>query len=217
MSDRSLDADLEAGATSGVFPYILFVALYLDSGTIRAHNGQGTYTFGGNSYYGVGAYGNIEAMEESVNAVANPVKVTLSTITPELITAVRTDNVYKRAAEIYVGKLDENLELEGTPTLWIDGYIEKKELVLGETNGLAFTVQDDAAKLEQRNNKRYTLEEHQRRFPGDQFLEYLPYVQDAATVWAGEQVRTGFVNNGSVTGGNTNTRRDNPRGGNGRR
>ena len=201
MSDRTLDADLLARSASSVFSYLVFVELAFDSGTVRTHNGQGTYTFNGNDWYGVGAYGSIDAIDEKIDAAPQPIRLTLSTITPELITAIRTDNVYGRSAKLYVGALNEELELLGTPTLWIDGFMEKKALVLGEINGLSITIQDEAARINQRNNKRYTLEEHQKRYAEDQFLEYLPYVQDVSITWAGERVRIGFVNEGSITGG----------------
>ena len=204
MSDRTLDADLQAQAQSEVFGYVAFVELAFDSGTIRAHNGQGTYSFNSNDWHGVGAFGNIDAIQEDINSVPQPIRVTLSTITDELVTAIRTDNVYGRDAKIYLGALNEELELLGTPTLWVDGYMEKKELTLGQVNALAITIQDDSAKINQRNNKRWTLEEHQKRHSGDQFFEYLPAVQDIALTWAGERVRVGNVNEGSITGATDN-------------
>jgi len=200
MTSRSLDSSLEANSQSAEFGLITFVALSFPSGTVRVHSGQGTYTWGGNDWLGVGGYGSIDAMGETVDSVPNPVKISLSSITDEIIDAIRTDDVYGRDAKIYVGTINSDLELEGTPTLWVDGWMEKKDLNLGSNNGVSITIQDDAAKLRQRSNKRYTIEEHQDEFSGDLFFEFLPFVMNAEIVWAGEQVRFGFTNYGGFTG-----------------
>jgi hypothetical protein len=100
--------------------------------------------------------------------------------------------------------VDDNFNLVADPDLWVDGYMEKKELVVGETNGVSITIQDDSAKFRQRSNKRYTIEDHQTDHAGDLFLEFLPFVMDATVVWGGEQVRSGNVNHGDgLTGGNS--------------
>lgn len=205
MSDRTLDSNLIARSASDVFSYLVFVELQFPSGTIYAHNGQGSYEFNGNTWLGVGAFGNIGAMRDSVDITSQPITITLSSITDEIITAIQSDNIYNKTATIYVGAIDEELELLGTPDVWIDGYMEKKELVLGETSAVAITVLDDSAKLLQRTNRRYTLEEHQKRYPGDEFLEYLPYLQHLTLEWAGERVRNGIVNEGSIGTGRSNS------------
>jgi hypothetical protein len=234
MTQRTLDSNLDTGSTSAVFAYIVFVeldfpsgTLYVQtsavfayivfveldfpSGTLYVHNGHGTYTWGGNDWLGVGAYGSIDVMEESIDTIPNPVKVMLSSITSEIIEAIRNDDIYDRDAKIYLGAINEDLELQGTPTTWVDGYMEKKELVMGSQDGVAITVQDDAAKLRQRNGKRFTIEEHQAEFTGDlffeflpfvmMFFEFLPFVMNAEVLWAGEKVRTGFQNTEGLTGG----------------
>jgi len=207
MSERTLDSDLRAGAVSGVFGYVIFVALDFPSGILYAHNGQGTYSYGGNDYVGVGAYGSISVLNESVDIVDNPITLTLSSITTEIIEAIRNDNIYGRDATISVGSINEHMELLGTPTVWIDGYMEKKALNIGDTDTVSITIQDDSAKLNQRNNKRFTLEDHQAEHPGDLFLEFLPYVQNAQVEWAGGPVRTGFQNTGGFTQTETPDRR----------
>jgi hypothetical protein len=201
MTQRTLDSNLDTGSTSAVFAYIVFVELDFPSGTLYVHNGHGTYTWGGNDWLGVGAYGDIDVMEESVDTIPNPVKVMLSSITSEIIEAIRNDDIYDRDAKIYLGAINEDLELQGTPTTWVDGYMEKKELVMGSQDGVAITIQDDAAKLRQRNGKRFTIEEHQAEFTGDLFFEFLPFVMNAEVLWAGEKVRTGFQNTEGLTGG----------------
>ena len=85
MTDRTLDADLKAGAESSAFNYIVFVKLAFPSGTVYVHNGVGTYSFGGDDYLGVGSFGSIDVMEDSLDLNSKPVNLTLSSITSEII------------------------------------------------------------------------------------------------------------------------------------
>ncbi len=200
MTDRTLDADLQAGAQSGVFGYVVFVKLAFPSGTVYLHNSVGTISFGGNDYLGVGGFGGISALEDTLDLVSKPVILTLSSITPEIIDAVKTDDIFGRDADIYLGSLDDDSRLEGTPTNWFSGHMETVDLVIGAKDGLAIRIQSRASRLRLRNNKRYTLEDHQRDFPGDLLFEFLPSLQDAQVNWGGEQVRTGFQSGEGLNG-----------------
>jgi hypothetical protein len=73
MTERSIDAALKSAAQSAEFGYIVFVALDFPSGYLYVHNGVGTYTFGGNDYLGVGAFGSIDTIEETTSLNSRPV------------------------------------------------------------------------------------------------------------------------------------------------
>ena len=193
MSERTLDANLKAGAESAVFSYIVFVKLAFPSGTLYAHNGIGTHSFGGNDYLGVGAFGNIDAIEDTVNLVSKPVNVTLSSITSEIIDAIKVDDVFGRDADIYLGVLNSDGQLLGTPDNWFSGYMETVQLNLGAEDAVKIRIQSRASRLRLRSNKRYTIEDHQAEYPGDMFFEFLPNLMDAQVTWGGERVRTGFT------------------------
>jgi len=199
MPDRVLDADLLAGAESVAFKYIVFVKLAFDAGTVFIHNGVGTHIFNGDSYLGVGAFGAIDVLEDSLDLSSKPVDLTLSSITPEIIDSIKTDDVFGRDADIYLGSLDENDQLQGTPDNWFSGHMETVKLSLGKIDGVQIRLQSRASRLQLRNNKRYTLEDHQADFPGDLFFEFLPFLQEAEVVWGGERVRTGFRNTEGFT------------------
>ncbi len=203
MTDRTLDADLEAGAISPEFNYIVFVKLAFPSGTVFIHNGVGTHSFGGDDYLGIGAFGGINVLEDTLTLTSKPVKLTLSSITPAIIDAVRIDDIFGRDADVYLGSLDADGQLEGTPTNWFSGHMETVNISLGSNDGIEITLQSRASRLRLRNNKRYTLEDHQADHPGDLFFEFLSALQDAEVTWAGERVRTGFQNTDGLDGGAT--------------
>jgi hypothetical protein len=198
MTERSIDAALKAAAQSAEFSYVVFVMLDFPSGVLYAHNGVGTYTFGGNDYIGVGAFGGIDVIEETLSLHSRPINVTLSSITQVIIDAILSDDVFGRDADIYLGATNSDGELLATPDNWYSGHMETVEVFLGEENGIKIRLQSRASRLPLRNNKRYTLEEHQRDHAGDLLLEFLPSLMDAQVTWGGEQVRTGFENTDGV-------------------
>jgi len=206
MTDRTLDADLKAGAESFAFKYIVFAKLAFPSGTVAVHNGVGTYSFGGDDYIGVGSFGSIDVIEDTLELKSNPVNLVLSSIPPEIIDGIKVDDVFGRDADIFLGALNEHGELQGTPDNWYSGHMETVELTLGEIDGIKIRLQSRASRLQLRNNKRYTLEDHQVDFPGDLFFEFLPFVMEAEVVWGGERVRFGFVNTAGI--GNTSSLAD---------
>lgn len=200
MSERVINADLKTASQSPEFSYVLFIALDFPSGYVRLHNGVGTYTFGGNDYLGVGAFGSIDVIEETSKLNDKPINVMLSSITPEIIDEVKTENIFGRDGDLYVGAITSGGELIADPDNWWSGHMDNVELLLGEENGVKIRLQSRASRLKHKNNKRYTPEEQQRDHAGDLIFEFLTSLKEAKVVWGGEQVRTGFTNTAGLGG-----------------
>lgn len=200
MSERTVDSNLKTGAESSRFNYVVLVSLDFEGGFVRVHNSIGTLSFGGNDYLGVGAFGTISFLSESIEMVDQPVTLTLSSITTEIIDELKTSKIYGRDAEIFIGSLDDDGRLQGTPDSWIVGHMEHASLIAGSENAVSIKIQTRAARLQSRNNRRWTIEHHQKEFPGDLFFQWLPYVINAEVIWGGERVRSGYTNEGSLAG-----------------
>ena len=192
MSERTLDADLKTGAESAEFGSVVFISLAFASGTVYMHNGVGTLSFGGNDYLGVGTFGSITTMEDSMELKDPVLSVQLSAIDEGIIAAVQTEDVYGLDADVYIGRVDTDNQLVGTPTNWISGFMERASLRLGTDNVVDIKIQTRAGKLNKTNNKRYTLEEHQVDNPGDLYFEFLHNIMEVKVQWAGE---TGLFKN----------------------
>jgi hypothetical protein len=206
MTERVLDSDLQASTESSEFLYCIFVDLAFDSGNLRVHNGVGTYSFNGNDYLGVGTFGSIDSIVDTLVNVANPISLVLSGIDQSILAAVKNDDVFGRDADIYVGHVDEHGVLKGTPTNWVSGYMEFAKLNIGKTDAVVIQVQGRAAKLKRRNNKRYTLEDHQADYPGDLFFEFLYRLIEASVNWGGGGISTGS-RGGGISGGREGRKR----------
>ena len=203
MTQRNLEAELKARAEGPEFLNVVFIELDFPSGTVRAHNAIGTYEWGGYEWLGVGAFGSISDIEESLKLVDQPITLGLSSITPEILNAIKNDNVFNRTANIYVGVISRDNKLLATPHNWISGYMESAAIGIGEENGISVRVQTYAARLRQRNNRRYTDEDHQEFYPGDVFFNLLSAIKEAEVPWGIEaSVGSGFAPGGSTWGNN---------------
>ncbi len=195
MSERNIDGGLKAAAQSDEFNYFLAVDLAFPSGTVYAHNSIGTISFGGNDYLGVGGLGSIDMIRESKTLVDQPINIILSGVDSDLIESLKTDDIYGREANIYIGVLTQDGELVGVPDNWIAGYMDSISVVEGDTDSISVKVQTKASRLLRKNNKRWTIEDHQQDYPGDTFFLHLPYIVTFEPRWGGDLFKTYRINN----------------------
>lgn len=204
MSQRTLDSDLQTGAESAEFGSVVFIALAFSSGTVYMHNGVGKITWGGNDYLGVGTFGSVSPITDSIDIQDAVISVQLSGIDDGIIDAIKTEDIYGLDADIYLGRIDTDGQLIGTPTNWVSGFMERATLKLGTDNVVDIKLQTRAGKLNKVNNKRYTLEEHQADYDGDLFFEFLHNIMEIKIDWAGETGFKAFTRSASSGLGRTN-------------
>ncbi|HEU4602313.1 MAG TPA: hypothetical protein VFS24_10110, partial [Steroidobacteraceae bacterium] len=84
---------------------VTLVDLDFASGHVRAHDGVGELSFGGNTYDGLGKYGSIEGITEDLEIVARPLRLKLSGVDAALVTTAMTESYQNRSATVYIGIL----------------------------------------------------------------------------------------------------------------
>lgn len=202
MSERSLGTELKSSAQSPAFTYVIMAKIQFENTPLYTHNGVGKITYDGNNYLGVGSFGRIEPYIETLELSEQPIRLQLISLDDDIITEINDYNMFGADVDLYIAAVDEANQLDGTPFNWLVGHVERPSMIVGERNILTLDIQTRASRLKKKNNKRWTLEEHQKQYPGEVALMYLPYITNATPTWAGERVRTGFANRGSITGGN---------------
>jgi hypothetical protein len=174
----------------------IFIAVDLDfpSGHVRAHDGVGTMTFGGNDYLGVGSFGGIEVAEEAIDLVAKPVKLTLSGVDPSLISSVDSTSPYQgRIATVYMGLVNRDTgTLIDTPeTLW-EGRMDTMTVSLGPKTG-SITLNCEHRLRREPRIARYTNQDQQLAYSGDRFFDVLPKIAGFNGTWGAK----GAANDGA--------------------
>lgn len=183
---RGLSANnLTAIAAAHIRP-IVFVALVFDAGTERIHNAVGTYTWGGFSWQGVGALGEISAIEEGLELSPFAVTMQLNGLDSEFIGLATSEPLFNRRVTIYIGYLDENGVLVSDPQERWSGFMDHVSIRLGAENIIALQCENQFRFFDRANGSLFTDEDQQRRYSGDKFFEYLNQMVDATLTWGPE-------------------------------
>jgi len=162
---------------------IWFAELLYDSGTVRAHNGVGTIVWGGNTFLGVGNFGNISDIDEDTELSISKVSLTLSGVDSNNISIALNEKYQGRVAIIYKGYLDENLRLKDDPTLQFRGKIDTQSIELGKQGIITVSIINRLADWEKTRTRRYNNDDQQNEFPGDKGMEFVPRSVEKQIFW----------------------------------
>lgn len=103
---RPISAGMQAALSAPFFYPVAMVYLDWPGGVLRMHSGAGSITWGGESWSGVGGFGEVSVPDEALGGV--PVEFSLSLICPFAELASYADAVIRqRAGRIYLGATTE--------------------------------------------------------------------------------------------------------------
>lgn len=180
---RGLSApNVTASAALHVRP-IYFVELVFDTGTVRVHNGVGTFTWGGNSWLGIGSLGEVGPIEESLALSPFSLSLSLTAFDPVLTADAISEELYGRASRIYSGLLDDNGQLVADPHQRWGGTMDHVTVRLGGDDRIELVCENGFKFLDRANGALFTDEDQQRRYAGDLFFEFLDQMIDLRVQW----------------------------------
>ena len=161
----------------------LMVALDFSSGFVRAHDGVGPLTFGGNTFTGVGTFGGIEAVSEDIDVVARPLRMTLSGIDSSLVTTAMTEEYQGRSATIYLAFVNpETAALVDTPeTVW-EGRMDSMSIEVSKGQAVINLACEPRLRREPRI-ARYSSEDQQLAYSTDTFFDLVLTIPTFKGFW----------------------------------
>lgn len=176
---------------------IIFVKLEFDTaapnstGTIRLHNGLGTYNWDANdgagvrAWQGTGDLGQISAIEEGDEISPYSIQLTLSGIDTSIAAEAARETYYQRPVTLYIGALNASDELVATPDVIWTGFIDTMDAVLGGDNGdsIILTAESELAMFDRSSNYLYTNAQQQSDSSGDTFFTHLQEMEDLTLDW----------------------------------
>jgi len=181
---RDLTAAVIAAATNPNVRPAFFAFLDLDSGPVRVWTGYGNFVLDGDTYAGVGTFGNISPISESTGVRANGIELSLSGIPAEVVSLVLSEPYRGRPVSLKMAVLDASLAVIADAVEVFAGRIDTMSLNdSGETSVVTIAAESRLIDLERPRETRYTDEEQQRLFPGDLGLEYVAGLQDKELPW----------------------------------
>jgi len=135
---RSLDPALAAALSGASFNPIVLVYLDWPGGAVRAHSGAGSITWGGQSWAGVGKFGDVSVPDESASGV--PMEFALSIVCDLAELADYADAVIRqRVGSIYLGATTTpgGNVLIGDPVDIASGTMDTSVLMISVDRGVA--------------------------------------------------------------------------------
>ena len=193
-------------SASNVFP-ITFVKLeFLPTtasptagiGTIRLHNGLGTYTWddgsGSQSWTGTGDLGQISKIQEGEEVSPYGIQLTLSGLDPDLVGEAIKEIYYQRPVTLYVGALNDSDQLVATPDVMWTGFMDLMTASVGAEGGdtLVLNCESELAMFERSRNLLFTNASQQlisSNTPPDTFFNQLQDMQDLTLSWGNKGSR----------------------------
>lgn len=180
-------------SASNVFP-ITFVKLEFlppndGVGTIRLHNGLGTYTWndgsGDQNWLGTGDLGQISKIQEGEEVSPYGIQLTLSGLDPDLVGEAIKESYYQRPVTLYVGALNDSDQLVATPDVMWTGFMDLMTASVGAEGGdsLVLNCESELAMFERSRNLLFTNAAQQTISSGDTFFNQLQDMEDLTLAW----------------------------------
>lgn len=182
---RNLTAAVATEVQKDEVQPIVLAELDFPSGFVRVWSGIGQLTWNGVTWEGTGALGTVSVVEETVDLRAVGLNFTLTGVDSSLLSIALGEDYRGRSAKLYLGFLDSTGVVIVDPTQIWGGRIDTMESTdAGETATIILAAESRLVDLERPGEiRRYTDEDQQREFPGDEGLAFVNALQEAVIFW----------------------------------
>ena len=167
---------------------VTMVDLNFASGHVYANDGATEIVYGGNTYVPVGVYGGVDTVEEELDIVARPVKLSLSGVPTDLLSKATTEVYQNRQATIYLALVDGMMgTLVANPEIVWDGRMDYMEIE--DSKGAAVITLNCEHRLRREPRiARYTDADQQLAYPGDTGMQYQQEILGFNGAWGNASV-----------------------------
>jgi len=152
---------------------------------VYAHTGLGTITYDTNDYLGVGTLAGLTGLEETENIVPAPVRVQLDGLNSVVLAESLDAASYGDRVTFFIGYRNDDGTLIDNPWTFYKGRVDSSSFSRGKENSVSLTIQHDLAVLAKKIGTKYTDEEQQRRYVGDNAFKAVEQMQTVSKdlVW----------------------------------
>lgn len=159
------------------------VELLCASGPLRFNGSLETLVIAGNSFAGVGLLGGISTVSEAADLQSAGITVTLAGVPRDAVAIAMTEAYQGRAATVWEVLLDSDTGLMIEAVVIFRGRMDQMNIRLGETATVEVSLEDRLTDMDRPALRRYTREDQQRQFPGDQGFDFVPAVVERDIIW----------------------------------
>ena len=172
------------------------VEIDFPSGTSRTHSGTGTLVIGGETFYGVGALGEIGAVVEEHTTSPTQISLTLGGLDTSLIAITLNERVIGCPVQVFLAVMDG----DGAPlaaNLLYKGRVSATSLTAGDNSGLGYTVSNIFEYWQRGSADRYTDESQRKRARTvgiiDRLMRYVAQMAERSIYWGSKKDAPAFI------------------------
>jgi hypothetical protein len=174
---RGLNATNVTAATAAHVRPIVFLELQFDSGTLRLHNAVGSMTWGGNTWLGIGALGEIAPHEESDDPSPYRISYRLNGLNSTILQEALAEEVFERLAIRYDGFIGADGALVADPDETRRDFMDTMEIIRGdEMDSVMLNCESELVRDSQAPGGMFTDEDQQALYSGDTGFQYLAQI-----------------------------------------
>lgn len=167
---------------------VMFVLLDVPGDPLYACDAGANFNWDGHEWQGLGQFGSIEAVSESLEVFAQPLRLSLSGVDPDIIASAIASDYEGSTVRVWLGILDpDTYALLDTPEEIWSGFIDFMT-VEGDQNLCTVTVDCEHELRRQPVVSRWTDEDQRTRFSGDTFFDQLQNIPGAVAKWGARDI-----------------------------
>jgi hypothetical protein len=181
---RNIDSNLAAALGSGTIRPFFMATLQFKTSIQRVWTGTGELTIDSQTFVGVGSLASVGAVTEGTDVAAYGTSVTLSGIDPVLLGESMNDIQPGLQALMWLGLMDGNGIVIGTPYQVFRGIIDEPNIHVGEdTMTITLNLESRMVDFQRASNRRYTSADQRARFPHDSGFDFVEKLNDFVGKW----------------------------------
>lgn len=163
---------------------VFFFKAEFDSSDVRFWTGVGPKTYDSEVYTGLGDLAGVTVIEETARLRAAGVKFTLNGLDATLISLAESEDYQNRPVTLWLAFLDSDLAIVTDPYQIFQGRLDVMEIEEDSQYAtVEVTAENVLVTLERANERRWTHEDQQITYPGDNFFDQVNKLQEAEVVW----------------------------------
>lgn len=184
---RDADSDTITAAAAEEIKPVLMAKLEFDSGDVLAHSRLGDITWNGDTYLGIGQFGEVSSAGEPSDLSRSSLSLTLSNIPGTMGALVLGEYFQGRRATLYLGYLDADNALAGDPVILYRGRMDNARIRQGgDTFTVTVNIESRFASWDKPLVRRYNNAYQQSVYPGDKGFEFAEQSAEKNVVWGGK-------------------------------
>jgi hypothetical protein len=181
---RSLSSAVLTAIQSASVRPAFFVEGNFASGPVYLWTGLGPISWNGQTWLGVGTLGSITTIEEGATVEARGITLGLSGFDATLLGDVVNEFAVGLPVTVWLGLFDASGTLLADPIISFAGRMDQPTLTVGgDSASISINCENRLVEMNVAVDRRYTNEDQQIDYPGDQGFGWVNAIQEVTIIW----------------------------------